>query len=291
MEKNRQSAASTNQIKVQRPSLPKSSCILMGNIANSFNGGHYKTIACYPVMAGQQSYEDGFYAKIKLLTPKTPAYQRLNCSVMAVFCPDTRVWKNALKYHAQRGGTSEIKIKEKPNLGNMHIPETLVGETQGITEVTSFFNTEAFRDSITSSYIPRFTSGGIEIQGDISQGYMPPMDILKLRDIRAIWNDLLRNKEYESEQLEYDGDTCTQEEFNSYLANTTERQVQLAYRAKRPDNYYTDYRTELQGFDTSYPPDDMSSDVAVLNWLSKFEQYAAETRAEANNAQKQTGKF
>ena len=113
------------------------------------------------------------------------------------------------------------------------------------------------------------------------------MSVLPLRGRIAIYNDFERNKEYESEIQEYKTDTVSNQEWASYLpyGNQVEKIANCNMRAKRENSYYTNYRTDIQGFEESYPPEDMSADKALITW-SQWEHKIAETRSQAENAQR-----
>ena len=104
----------TNQIKSTKPNAPRLERILVGQIGNSMNAGHNRTIAWKPIMAGERHKEYRLNASFKLLTPITPAYQNLLITFRTYFVPNSRVWKNAEKFTAQKGGASEIKINNVP---------------------------------------------------------------------------------------------------------------------------------------------------------------------------------
>lgn len=272
-----------NQISNAKNNIPKSDTILSGYIAGSMNGGHNKVIAWKQVMAGERHKEYRLNASFKMLTPKTPSYQNLYITFRTYFVPNIRVWTNAEKYTAQKGGTSEIKIKEIPNLGGKSIP-LVEGEIGGAENTTALQNTTAWRDAYISSYIPRI---GKYEYGSEDYGFfkeLPSVSVLPLRGRKAIYNDFERNKEYDTPLIEYKGDTVSQAEWQSYLPFNVSNINSTFMRAKRNNNYYSDYRTELQGFEEDYPPTNMDSTVALLNW-AQWEMKIAEARSQAENAQ------
>ena len=272
-----------SQIEQQKPNVPVSDSILTGYFANSMNGGHNKVIFYKQVMAGERHKEFRLQGNFKLLTPKTPTYQNLNITFRTYFVPNSRVWTNAEKYTAQKGGSSEIKITEIPNLGGKIIPWIRdVDESSG----TGLQNTTYWRDAYISSYIPRIGHFAISEGDDVNDIFrqLPKVSVLPLRGRKAIYNDFERNKEYDTPLIEYKGDTVSEMEFSSYFPMSEENINETFMRAKRNDSYYTNYRTELQGFEDAYPPTEMSSDVALLNW-AQWETKIAETRSQAEDAQ------
>lgn len=272
-----------SQIEQQKPNVPVSDSILTGYFANSMNGGHNKAIYFKQVMAGERHKEFRLQGNFKLLTPKTPTYQNLNITFRTYFVPNSRVWTNAEKYTAQKGGSSEIKITEIPNLGGKIIPWIIDNDE---TEGTGLQNTTLWRDSYISTYIPRIGQFAKAQPGDPQQIFseLPKVSVLPLRGRKAIYNDFERNKEYDSPIFEYKGDEVSNQEWASYTPTIDQYYNECLMRAKRNDSYYTNYRTELQGFEDAYPPTEMSSDVALLNW-AQWEMKIAETRSQAEDAQ------
>lgn len=284
MRNNTNKPYTVNQISAEKPNVQRSDNELDGYIANSFNGGHNRTIAWKQVMAGERHKEYVMSLKIKMLTPLTPPMQQLKMTIRSYFVPNSRIWDNAEKFTAQKGGTAEIKIKEVPNLGGKTIP-ILQNEERDL--YTSLMNTENWRNAFVSSYLPRM--GTFQTSDDATdlQLILPKMSVLPLRGRIAIYNDFERNKEYESEIQEYKTDTVSNQEWASYLpyGNQVEKIANCNMRAKRENSYYTNYRTDIQGFEESYPPEDMSADKALITW-SQWEHKIAETRSQAENAQR-----
>lgn len=231
-------------------------------------------------MAGERHREYRLKLNMQMLTPKTPTYQNLTCTVRAYFVPNSRVWKNAEEYTAQKGGSSEIKIKEIPNVEGFKYPKA---ENEDGSKLTNLTNTEAWRDAFISSYYPRINQFGLTDNLPPNLGLLPKLSVLPLRGRLAIYNDMERHKEYEPKEAEYFDDTVSEEEFKSYLPipENTLRMDVLNGRAKRQNSYYTDYRTEIQGFESSLP--EPSSDRSLITWAA-WESKIAEARAESENA-------
>lgn len=293
---NKQEPFSINQNKTSKPGISRSSNILTGYISNSLNGGHNKVIAYKPIMAGERHSAYRLKMNIQMLTPLTPAYQNLRATIRAYFVPNSRVWENAEKFTAQKGGTTVTKIEKTPNTNGKTFTTLQDNQNGTTTYETGIYNTALWRDSFISSYYPRMGTFG-EISTTVESGQrvmtnIPIIDILPLRGRIAIYNDMERNKEYDPEILEYKTDTVSTAEWRQYMPDPnalTNRLVtleQYTMRAKRPDSYYTDYRTELQGFETTYPPTGTTSaDQALISWMN-FEQMYSETKAQAENAQR-----
>ena len=269
-----------DQVTNTKPNAPRTRNILSGYIANSMNGGHNRTIAWKKVMAGERHLEYRLKMNIQMLTPLTPTYQNLKCTVRAYFVPNSRVWKNAEKFTAQKGGATEIKIKKYPTLEGRVIPE-IFDRDEDYT--TSLMNTTLWRDSWISSYIPRLHE--FKYVSAITGRELPDYNGLLLRGRIAIYNDYERNKEYDTQIYEYDGDDITPSEFLSYLPNTSGYKNDIAtMRAKKDNSYYSDYRTEIQGFEDAYTNGQGSADSALITWQN-WKAKIAEARSQAENAQ------
>lgn len=296
---NKQSPTTKNQIQAQRPNIPRTESLLTGYTAGSMNGGHNKVICWQRVMAGERHKEKRWRGQIKLLTPATPAYQDLYITFDTYFVPDSRIWDNAEAYQAQRGGASEIKITEIPNLGGKKIP--LISNQQA-SAYTLISNTTTWRDSFISSYLPRMGIYGYqESLEDRVYATLPKVNVLPLRGYVAIYNDFLRNKEYMEERQEYKTDDVQTAEWASYLP-TSGKDIDYYFgRCRKPNSYYTDYWTEAQGATTTIPVTGAENETdfaiggtpvntynefnSLVTW-AQWESRVNELRAEAQNAQK-----
>lgn len=284
-----QTPASTNQIEAPKPSVSKTPAVISSPIANSMNGGHWKTVSWQYVMGGQHIQKGQLNLNIQMLTPKTPAYQRLKANVQLIYVPHERVWKKYLEYIGQRGGTSVEKIKEKPNLGGLFMPYAKMESHE--ERFVPIMNTTAWRDHWISSYIPRIgyidTFEAVTPSEDLGLK-LPPVDALPMRAFIAAYNDVLRNREFDNALEEFtEMDTVTEQELKEYMpsheiVNSICKDVQNM-RCRRNDSYYTNYRTELQGIDIE-APDQTDEDKALLNWMN-YEAKADLARSTAEDAQ------
>ena len=267
---------SVQQVSTEKPNVPRTVNTLTGFVAGSMNGGMNHVVTYKKVMAGERHREYKVRFKMSTLTPITPTYQPVFCTVRAYFVPNSRVWKNAEKYTAQNGGSAEVKIKEIPNLGGKKLWTAYLDDDSENAQVTQ---TTAWRDSFISSYLPRiglFQKGGAEIT-------LPKISILPIRGRIAIFNDFERQKEFEEPMYESNSDTVSSVEWDRLNPLSTGYAYDLQMRARRGDSYYTNYRTEIQGFEESYPPTDMSADKALITW-SMWEHKIAESRSQAELA-------
>lgn len=276
---NEQSPATKNQITSEKPSIIKNSNILQGYFANSINGGHIKPITYKYVMAGERHMEYRLQCSIKMLTPLTPCYQRLKVVFKAYYVPNSRVWKSADKFLSQKGGSTEAKIKQIPNLAGKEVPRYSTNNKGEQIYYVPIFDTDIWRDSWANCYIPKYMTGYVA-----NSAYtLPAYSILPFRGFKAIYNDFERNKEYDEKLVEYDGDTVTDTEFKSiFFTNSLNKIDTYLIRGKRQNSYYTDYRTELLGEETAEPG---GSTNAQLVDLTEWEKKVAELRSQAENAQ------
>lgn len=275
---NEQSTATKNQITSEKPSIIKNSNVLQGYFANSINGGHIKPITYKYVMAGEKHMEYRLQASIKMLTPVTPCYQRLKALFKAYFVPNSRVWDNADKFLSQKGGSTETKIKIIPNIGGKEVTKIQTNTGGEQKYYIPIFDTDIWRDSWANCYIPKYMTGYIA-----NEAYtLPEYSILPLRGFKAIYNDFERNKEYDPTLPEYKTDTVGAAEINSIIfSSNLEKIDKFIIRGKRQNSYYTDYRTELLGEETTEP----SATSGQLIELTEWEKKVAELRSQAENAQ------
>lgn len=290
---NKQTPASTNQIETTRPKVGRSFSLLTGNIMGSMNAGHERLIEIQEVMAGSKIAVKGTHIQIQTLTPKTPAFQRLKACIKVIKVPFIRVWKNYEKFAAQRGGASEEKIEEMPNLAGLTFPileSTLGGPNQTI----SIQETTEWRDCFASCIIPRVGAGAIaggdqETDNETPYNLAPYMNALYLRAHVAAYNDILRNKEYDEERTEYyNMDSVTQAEWDSYMPDAESITDYYNVRCKKDDSYYSNYRAELQGFESALPNSgniDYYAESALINF-TEWQHSVNEAFTQASNAQK-----
>lgn len=295
--KNTQKPFSNNNIEQKKTALPTTFTELSGWVANSVNGGHNKPIFYKPVMAGEKHKEMMMELHVKTLTPKSVSFQGLKATVRTFFVPNSRVWTNAEKFTSQRGGDTEVKIEEIPNLGGKTFP--WVGKGGTTNKFITIQNTSTWRDSFASTYIPRV---GIlrEVQGTVPPNAgipMPKISVLPLRGYVAIYNDFLRNKSYDEPIQEYKTDEVSSNEMGNYIPQQVgfnqglyvgyqEKADWYFQRCRRDDSYWTDYRLDLQGFETEDALSILETPAtAMLKW-AQFESYIAENRSQSQNTNK-----
>lgn len=284
---NEQTPAGKNSISNKKPAVFQSANYMDGYFAGSCNGGMLRPIIYKKVMAGEKIYDYSVKIRISMLTPKTPAYQKLKMTLKCFFVPDSRVWANSEKFYSQKGGSTVVKIAEIPNLGGKQIPLIPVGTAND--NFRFYTDTELFRDSWVSTYLPKYQTGAVPSSATSNYRTLPKVNVLPLRGFTAIYNDFLRNKEYEAALQEFNSDNVTNVEFSHYFLNASEQVPNLQYtnlsrvllRGRRQNSYYTDYRTELLGDDINAPSDALTNAVSLSEW----QKQVAELRSQAENAQ------
>ncbi len=281
---NKQTPFTTSQIESEKPAVKRSFNLLTGNIAGSFNAGHNKTIAWREVMAGERIGAEGARLYFITATPKTPALQKLTACVRVYHVPHEKVFKNYPKFAGQNGGATEEKIEYMPNLAGKMLP---IYALPNGTEI-AYQETTAWRDSFISSYIPRIGYGLTTMQNSENSPVrnIPQINALLLRGKVVIYNEYERNKEYDPEKITYNGDTVSDEEWRSYIWEGDSDIDFYTCRARRNNSYYTNYRTELQGYDTETiaTVDENNANEIALNFAAWEAQYA-ELRSQAEAAQ------
>lgn len=282
---NEQSPAGKNSISNKKPAVFQSANYMDGYFSGSCNGGMLRPVTYKKVMAGEKIYDYSVKMRISMLTPKTPAYQKLKMVLKCFFVPDSRVWDNSEKFYAQKGGSTVNKISEIPNLGGKSIPFFPVGSASDNYRV--YTDTEIFRDSWVSSYLPKYQTGKASTSID-SFSVLPKYNVLPLRGFKAIYNDFLRNKEYDPAMIEFKDDTVSALEFGTFVfpnVGTEDSRYNslknLIVRGRRQNSYYTDYRTELLGDNINAPTDALTNAVSLSEW----QKQVAELRSQAENAQ------
>lgn len=281
---NTQTPPSKNSIKSEKPDIIKNANVLNGYFANSMNGGFIKPICYAPIMAGTGGIAYKVRLNLGALTPKTPNYQQIKCVLKCFFVPNSRVWKNWEQFDAQIKNPTSVTIAEEPNIGGKNITWFANMESGNGEIGNNVVDTDLWRDSWISTYIPRFQTGLQGTAETVTEIKLPKTSVLPIRDFKAIYNDYLRNKEYDTKLTEYFDDEVSEDEWYSMLPTNYSRPIdQYILRGRRQDSYYTNYRTQLLGQDIEVPNLDNGNNTLVD--LVEYEKYIAELRSEAENAQ------
>lgn len=285
---NEQTPAGKNSISNKKPAVFQSANYMDGYFSGSCNGGMIRPVIFKKVMAGEKIYDYSVKIRISMLTPKTPAYQKLKMTLKCFFVPDSRVWTNSEKFYSQKGGSTVGKISEIPNIGGFPLYYVPVGNSSN-NDYRVYTDTELFRDSWVSTYIPKYQTGYAPNSNDVGFKDFPKYSAIPLRGFKAIYNDFLRNKEYDPELIEFFSDNVSSAEFDTYFLSPNVSVTKTVYnslrnlllRGRRQNSYYTDYRTELLGDDVTAPTDALSNPVSLSEW----QKQVAELRSQAENAQ------
>lgn len=277
MKNETQMPATENQVETEQPKVKRSKAYpIIGKFSGSTNGGIARPVYYRRIMKNtihQKTILDLF---IQTLTPKTPVFHGLHGVIDVYWVPDTAVWEHADEFYAQRGGSTVQKITEMPNFGGKKLD--FIGDTNN-EEYTLITNTEQWRDCWISTYIPRLGDSH-KYYGEkptISTIAMPKYMALVTRGYPVIRNNYIRNKEYETEIVEYKTDTVSNEEWDSYMPHKmtygvhTKKQYQIYSRNKKPDSYYTNYRTELQGYQIEKPDGTTNELLDWVQWENKID--------------------
>lgn len=293
---------------------------LTGYIANSCNAGHNRPIAWQYIMKNQKVKQDKITLNIKMLTPKTPAYQRLHCTLRTYKVPMKRVWDNFDRFIAQ-SPSDESRPKSYPNIKYKNEMERVYPVMGSDTDgYCSAFNAQWYRDTFASAYLPVVGSKKRNGKQQAPGALLPNFNALLLRGAVAIYNDFERNKEYQPARTEFKGDQVSDEEMKNYFPvsewSTTanlegkgteldrslwEESGALDYyqkRACKSRNYYSNYRINAQGFVEKMPTttqinqgNNVSGQVSgegaysYIRW-ENWEKRAQEALTQAENANK-----
>lgn len=281
---NTQKPATKNQIKSEKPDIIKNANVLDGYFANSINGGFIKTICYTPIMAGTGAIGYKIRLNLGALTPKTPNYQQIKCVLKCFFVPNSRVWNGWEKFDAQIKNPLTPQVIEEPNIGGQLL-NFIVNQEEGSGTVGyNIVDTDIYRDSWVSSYLPRFQTGRQGTAQTVKEIPYPKYSILPIRGFKAIYNDYLRNKEYDNELEEFKTDTVSEPEWLSIMPQTLSSSIEkYILRGKRQNSYYTNYRTQLLGQQIDVPNLDNGNNTLVD--LVEYEKYISELRSQAENAQ------
>ena len=281
---NTQKPATKNQIKSEKPDIIKNANVLDGYFANSINGGFIKTICYTPIMAGTGAIGYKIRLNLGALTPKTPNYQQIKCVLKCFFVPNSRVWNGWEKFDAQIKNPLTPQVIEEPNIGGQLL-NFIVNQEEGSGTVGyNIVDTDIYRDSWVSSYLPRFQTGRQGTAQTVKEIPYPKYSTLQIRGFKAIYNDYLRNKEYDNELEEFKTDTVSEPEWLSIMPQTLSSSIEkYILRGKRQNSYYTNYRTQLLGQQIDVPNLDNGNNTLVD--LVEYEKYISELRSQAENAQ------
>jgi len=220
-----------------------------GKSAITMQGGSLVPIMYKEVLAGEYIEEWNINNLTRILTPKVPTMDKVFVNVQAYFVPHTRVWAGAERALANKTD-ADTKINSLPT---MSIPATASQYSM-------------FRFTLLSRYgIPNH-AGALTINPLLLRGY------------RAIYNDFIRNKEYQAKLTEWNENTPTATETNHaivYQANSinliagvniSNAYIPLQGQARK--NYLTNVR-KANPMENS--TQDEREDISLhLDWQNRF---------------------
>lgn len=250
---NNSTAPSKNTVKKIDGAIPKSyNNVLKGIVGHTWNGGIIQPVAFKKVYGGTKIKNYKMKGQIRMLTPLVPLATKLTTTFKAFFVPNTRVWKNANKFTAQKG---EIIGGEEPWT---YIDDIFYANRDS----GNIMDTAEYRDSLLSAYYPRIATQNKDIHSH--KGYMQTqISLLPMRGYVAIYNDFIRHKELDPEIQEYNEDSAFagtgkgelanyvpmqnagKMDYLSQEENTLQNNRALKYRGLKRNNYYTNWRTNL----------------------------------------------
>ena len=282
-----QSAPQTNQVMNvtgKKPIAIKNE--LQGKIETSFNAATIKPIAWKPIMAGEKIEKYSLSGTIRMLTPFVPNMDALSLSIECYFVPHSRVWANAEKFTAA-AARNGIDIKS-----NVQIPMTnpVIGyNDRGSGQSPRYIpktDTTTWRDCPTSTYYPRLGSGFRPTVSGTFAWTKTKCSVLPLRAFFALYNDIWRHKELDTELIEYKVDTVSTAERQRYFPDTSLNNFRFCPRSRKKNNYYTNYRIAKEAPMVASGGGQMEIAQVSLTTHAEWQKRVAEARAEAINAQK-----
>ena len=233
-----------------------------GICATTLSGGLEVPIMYKEILAGEYIESWKIDQITRLITPTVPTLDRLYMIVKAFFVPYTRVWKDAEKFIA---GKASADLGTGTQLTIPTASFTMGGTSQG-GNLINF----AKRYSLAHRY------GGQAISnlGQTST----VINLLPLRGYRAIYNDFIRNKEYETAYTEYNETTPTATEISQ--TNPSSYGSLAATYTLAPSQSMKCYLTNIKknintasgnGGTTDYMPTSNELKYNHLDWQSRFQ--------------------
>jgi len=236
-----------------------------GKSAITMQGNQLIPIMWKEVLAGEYIKEWKIDNLTRILTPLVPTMDKVFIRVSAFFVPNTRVWASAEKAHASKYDM-EFEYLHSPSF---NIPNIFL-------EATTTDN-DWYKFTLLQKYgIPN------KIKDDIQ------INILPLRGYRAIYNDFIRNKDYESPLVEWNTDTPSQTEINYITApydQNGDLEIPDGYLVRNGQtrkNYWTNIKRTIVAEETDLNDIDANPDNLYdhLDWETQFQ----ELRQRADNA-------
>ena len=182
------------------------------------------------VIAGEYIKEWKIDNLTRIITPLVPTMDKVFIRISAFFVPNTRVWKDAEKVHALK---YDMDFKNGNTI--QHLPKVIVDYNYTTKDFYKFMLLQKYG-------IPNNLNKNIEI------------NILPLRGYQAIYNDYIRNKEYEPALTEYNENFVSTAELNRLLKPFNLTNGDLDYRdgylvrnGQTRKNYWTNIKRSIAG--------------------------------------------
>lgn len=218
-----------------------------GKTAITMQGGYEYPIMFKEVLAGEYIKEWKTDNLTRLLTPFVPTMDKVYLTIKAYFVPHTRVLKNFEQNFANKSD-KRIKVSALPNT-NLHI-----GQTQKDT----------FKNSLAARY-------------GVANNTSATINLLPMRGYRAITNDYIISKDYETPYTEWNDEVPVTAEINALNAfNPTGGYIAefpMAYvltKAQTRKGYTTNLKSKVAGTEDTIDAGDNQSE--HLDWQTKFQQ-------------------
>lgn len=230
----------------------------------TMNGGILYPIGYKEVLAGETIEDYSIDNLTRIITPRVPTLDRIYMNIRAYFVPHTRVWENAEKILA---GKADIDFR------NLSADDTDIPNVSIPNHLTTIWG---FRDTLLARYgVPNNSS-------------TTTYNVLLPRGYRAIYNDFIRNKDYQLPKPEFKGNTVGSTE-EQYLVPYEEfspipgsiDQGYLVERAPTRKNYLTNVKSQI-GLDTTQTQSGTLNLQNHLDWQTAF----MDAKQRADNANK-----
>ena len=231
----------------------------------TMNGGILYPIGYKEVLAGETVEDYSIDNLTRIITPRVPTLDRIYMNIRAYFVPHTRVWETAEKVLA---GKADLSLR------NMAEEEKALPRVTITNEQTKPWG---FKDTLMARY------------GVPNNSATTTYNVLLPRGYRAIYNDFIRNKDYELPKPEFNSTEVSLTEARYFAPyNTTApyapNYINEGYRVvKAPTrkNYLTNVKSQI-GLDTAAAGTGTASLQNHLDWQTAF----MDAKQRADNANK-----
>lgn len=220
-----------------------------GKSVISLQAGVLYPIMYKEILAGEKIETWNIDAITRLLTPLVPTLDHVYVTYDAYFVPHTRVWKDAERALARKAD-ADTKIKYLPYYTTA---DTTEDDQQQSIRVQ---NTVQWRDTLFARY------GAINKLSDETM-----LNALLPRGYRAIFNDFIRNKEYEKAKVEWNDNevgVAEKKAFNPHNETATDHYLIEAAPARK--TYLQNIKKQMQETSVTSP----TNLTTHLDWQTNF---------------------